>query len=307
MVANWDEAWTEIEPVRVTDLFEVTRLVFANMTGVDREFTAMTRTWWARLLGHVSIPFYLLRSGLGYKVMRGGQIAAFAFVSLRPQSGYIYNVVVHHPFRRLGLGYALMGYLEHKIQRQGKGWAALQVDADNDPAQSLYLRLGYQPYHPSFWRWEGERWPRCPVHSEVQLANVWGRGRTLYQKYITLEQEVGDAWAAAIVRAEYPLPRPTQGQEYRCLWQGREIGYGWANGGERGTMLILLLHPDGWGHNGILPGVVQLMLDQAGARWGPIDLHLGSTGHFDAAAPLLIPLGFTPRPQRRILMLKQLR
>jgi hypothetical protein len=48
------------------------------------------------------------------------------------------------------------------------------------------------------------------------------------------------------------------------------------------------------------------MLDQAGARWGPIDLHLGSTGHSDAAAPLLQSLGFTPRPQPRILMLKQL-
>ncbi|MBK9049446.1 MAG: hypothetical protein IPL78_00585 [Chloroflexi bacterium] len=71
------------EPVRTGDLRQITRLVFANMTGVDQQFTAMTRHWLSRLYNQVTIPFYLLTSGWGYKVVRGGQIAGFAYLSLR--------------------------------------------------------------------------------------------------------------------------------------------------------------------------------------------------------------------------------
>ncbi len=301
-----DRQLGEVEPVRTGDLRQITRLVFANMTGVDQQFTAMTRHWLSRLYNQVTIPFYLLTSGWGYKVVRGGQIAGFAYLSLRPQSGYIFNVVVDHPFRRLGVGRTLMLYLEQKIRQHGRAWATLQVDAGNAPAQTLYHSLGYQPYHPYFWHWAGRHWLRQEIPEWACLVGVRGRGRGLYHHFATLERETGDPWAASLVGNEYPLPRPTHGQEWRCVWQGQDVGYAWVDGGNEGTGMILLLQPQWWGQGDVLSGFVQLLLDEVGGRQGVVDLHLGSSGHHDAAAAILQPLGFIPRPQPRILMLKNL-
>lgn len=297
--------FAEVEPVRIGDLGQITQLVFANMTGVDQQFTVMTRHWFSRLYNQITIPLYLLTSGWGFKVMRGGQIAGFAFLSLRPQSGYIFNVVVDHPFRRMGVGRLLMTYLEQSIRQQGRIWATLQVDAGNEPAQTLYQSLGYQSYHPHFWHWPGARWLRQEISPSARLVGVRGRGRTLYHHFATLERETGDAWAANLVGNEYSLPRPTQGQEWRCVWQGQDIGYAWVDGGDEGAGLILLWHPQWWGQGSVL-SFVQLLLDEVGRRRGVIDLHLGSSGHDDAAAAILKPLGFVPRTQPRILMLKNL-
>lgn len=83
MVAITPKQSVKVVPIQVTDLGTITRLVFANMTGVDQQFTAMTRHRFARLYNYLSIPFYLLTSGAGFKIERDEQIAAFAYLSLR--------------------------------------------------------------------------------------------------------------------------------------------------------------------------------------------------------------------------------
>ena len=307
MLAEMNEAFALVEAVRPRDLWRITALVFANMTGVDQQFTAMTSHWLNRLWGWVYLPFYLLTAGRGFKICQGKQVAGFAYLHLRPQSGYIFNVVVDHPFRRQGVGRTLMNFLEREIGRAGRPWAVLQVDGGNIPAQTLYTQLGYQAYHPYFWQWQGGRWSRQPVDPLARLERTRGRGRTLYHYFAHLERKNGDADVAAIVGAEYPIPRPIAGQEYRCVWADDEIGYGWATSSEEGTVLVLLLHPAVWGLSGMLRSFVQLLLDEVGGRRGVIDLHLGSHGHHDAAAAPLQTIGFASRNQPRILMLKKLK
>lgn len=304
MVAAMKESLAGVQPIRLTDLWSVTQLVFANMMGVDQQFTALNQNLVTRLFNHLTIPLYLLTAGRGFKVVKEGQVAGFAYLSLRPRSGYIFNVVVDHPFRRQGVGHTLMTYLEQQIRRRGRQWAVLQVDAGNEPAQNLYLRLGYQPYHPSFWQWNGGRWPKQVVHTDAWLEPVRGRGRALYHYYAGLERDNGDAWAAPLVANEYAMPRPVGGQEWRCVWEGNEVGYAWATTGQNGTVLVLLLHPSGWHKTVWLISFLQLLLDEVGGRRGVIDVHVGSSEHYAAAAGTLQPLGFTPRSQPRILMLK---
>lgn len=304
MVATMKDSLADVQPIRLTDIGSVTQLVFANMMGVDQQFTALNQNPVTRFFNHLIIPLYLLTAGRGFKVVRAKQIAGFAYLSLRPRSGYIFNVVVDHPFRRQGVGYTLMTYLEREIRRKGRQWAVLQVDAGNEPAQNLYLRLGYQAYHSSFWQWNGGHWLKQVVHPEAWLEPVRGRGRTLYHYYAGLERDNGDAWAAPIVASEYAMPRPTGGQEWRCVWEGNEVGYAWAAISKEGTVLILLLHPAGWHKTTWLMSFLQLLLDEVGGRRGLIDVHVGSREHYTAAADILQPLGFTPRSQPRILMLK---
>lgn len=304
MVATMKDSPADVQPIHLTDLWSVTQLVFANMIGVDQQFTALNQSPVTRFFNHLTIPLYLLTAGRGFKVLREGQVAGFAYLSLRPRSGYIFNVVVDHPFRRQGVGYTLMTYLEQEVRRKKRQWAVLQVDAGNEPAQNLYLRLGYHAYHPSFWQWNGGRWLKQVVHPDAWLEPV--KGRALYHYYAGLERNSGDAWAASIVASEYSMPRPTGGQEWRCIWEGNEVGYGWATTGKEGTVLILLLHPDGWHKTGWLISFLQLLLDEVGGRRGLIDIHVGSSGHYTAAADILQPLGFVPRSQPRILMLKNL-
>ena len=306
MVAITPKQSVKVVPIQVTDLGTITRLVFANMTGVDQQFTAMTRHRFARLYNYLSIPFYLLTSGAGFKIERDEQIAAFAYLSLRPRSGYIYNVVVDHPFRRLGLGQTLMRHLEQEIRRQGRHWAVLQVDEGNTPARNLYQMLGYKPYHPHFWHWQHSRWFTQTTVPGAELTHSWGRGRVLYHHFASLERDRGDAWAATLVGDEYPLPRPEQGQEWCCLWHGQEIGYAWADSSPQGNVLVLLLEPRWWGKREPTLTFIQLLLEKIGGQRGVIDLHLGSSEHHTAAATLLTPLGFIIHTQPRILMLKRL-
>ena len=306
MVVAMNKEFRSVERVRIGDLWQVTALVFANMTGVDQQFTAMTDHWLGWLWSWIYLPFYLLTAGRGFKICQGRRLAGFAYLHLRPQSGYIFNVVVDHPFRRQGVGRTLMHYLEQEISRAGRHWAVLQVDGGNIPAQRLYTDLGYQAYHPFFWQWSGGRWPHQLVDASARLERPWGRGRALYHYFATLERETGDAPVAAIIDAEYPIPRPVAGEEWRCVWQGQDVGYGWGSASDAGTVLVLLLQPTLWGDVEVLRSFVQMLLDEVGGRRGVIDLHLGSGGHHDAAANTLQSLGFTPRSQPRILMVKEL-
>lgn len=54
------------------------------------------------------------------------------------------NVAVHPEYRRRGLARRLMDASMDAIRQGGGSAAILQVDADNEPARQLYLRLGYR-------------------------------------------------------------------------------------------------------------------------------------------------------------------
>ena len=57
----------------------------------------------------------------------------------------IANVAVTKDYQRRGIGRALVEAAVQRIDDRRGGWAVLQVRTDNDVAQGLYKRLGFEP------------------------------------------------------------------------------------------------------------------------------------------------------------------
>jgi ribosomal protein S18 acetylase RimI-like enzyme len=289
--------------VRVTDLWAITRMVFANMSGIDQQFTDFARNPLFRLGAHLFLPFYFLTAGRGYKIAVGGEVAACAFLHLRQMSAYVFNVSVNRPYRRRGLARRLMVHLEDITRRRGLPWMALQVDEGNAPAQRLYESLGYFAYHPQFYRREEQRPLPASLENRVRVAPLISGGRSFFDRYADLERQAGDSWAARVVGQDYTsLPLPG-GRFWRCSLDQVEIGAAWSAGPRDAPVTALVLAQEYWGHP-LTPAIVGELIGQANAQPATIDLHLGSSAHHKAAAPVLQAASFAPQTQPRILMLK---
>ena len=297
-----------IKPVRPWDLPQMTRMAYANMTGVDVEFTRFARSPLLRALGYVILPFYLLTSGRGFKAVVGDETVGCAYLHLRHLSGLAFNVHVNRPYRRRGIGMALMEHVESVTRRQGLPWIGLQVDEGNQPAQELYRRLGYRPYNPTFLFHEQGPLSLPSAAPGITLEPLTkGRGRRLYRRFMRIERQAGDEWAASVVEADFEEGPPSGGYFWRCLLNQQEIGCLWLDDGRRGQTATLLLRPHHWGQTMLTYGLLHHLLKHAGAPPGPLGLHFGSSSHFRAARPIFRELNFHERRRPRILMLKELR
>lgn len=307
-MAGMDGRDFSIRPVRFRDLPTLTQMAFANMTGVDAEFTRFARHRLWRLLGQVFIPFYLLTSGRGYKAVVNGEIAGCAYLHLRELSGTAFNVNVNRPYRRQGIGRALMRHLEDQVRATGRGWIALQVDRGNEPAERLYESLHYRPYHS------------CYLHSKRELVLPPPRlehasldplppheGRQRFHHFAELERREGDSWAARVLEHDFTEYPPSGGLFWRCLDGREEIGCAWQSRGERKMAVTLLLKPAYWQQPMITLGLLHLLQAQRGNQPLAFDVHFGSSSHHAAAAPTLLEMGFKTTRRARILMLKELK
>ncbi len=61
-----------------------------------------------------------------------------------PPTGFIYDLLIHGPFRRKGYGRQSMIALEEKARELGLASISLHVFEDNEPARALYGTLGYR-------------------------------------------------------------------------------------------------------------------------------------------------------------------
>jgi GNAT superfamily N-acetyltransferase len=296
-----------IEPVGVRDMLAISQMTQANMTGVDPHFTKMVRRPLNRWLANLSLPFYFMFSGRGFKAVSQGRILGFAFLALRQRSGYVFNVNVNRPYRRQGVAQLLMHHLEQVTRERQRHWIALQVDESNLPARRLYDKLGYRAYHPDLLRHENPTAMPLSLAGGVELRPVPGhQGRQQFRRYQAEELRIGDSWAAGTV-VEYDLLPPNAAYS-QCLVQRQAIGCAWLMllGGGRQAVASLALRPDFWGHFSTV-SLVQLLLDEVESRPPQqFDVYLASSQHHQAAQPLLEGLGFRPALQPRMLMLKAL-
>ncbi len=53
------------------------------------------------------------------------------------------NVAVHPQYRRQGIAQALVQELALRLKEKGSRWLTLEVRASNEPAKSLYEKLGF--------------------------------------------------------------------------------------------------------------------------------------------------------------------
>lgn len=70
-----------------------------------------------------------------------------------PPHPWLYGLHVAATCRRQGVGRALMGAAEDLARRRGVDCLSLDVDTDDDTAQSFYAALGYTFVRPHNHRW----------------------------------------------------------------------------------------------------------------------------------------------------------
>ena len=116
---------TQVRPIQVTDLWAITRMTFANMTGVDRYFTSVTQNPLSRWLYYPKLMLDLSIAGRGYKAVRGGAIIGCAYVHYYSSSAFVFNVMVNRPYRRQGVGTRLMALTERVARKSGRTRMAL--------------------------------------------------------------------------------------------------------------------------------------------------------------------------------------
>ncbi len=295
----------EIKRVRVADLPAITRMAYANMTGVDPQFTELVNNPIGRVMGYFLFPLYFSFSGKGYKAVYQGKIAGCAYLHLNKHSGYIFNVSVNRANRRQGIGRQLMNHLETVTKSHGRFLLALQVEDNNLPAKNLYRDLGYQPFHPHFLRYDMSWELRQAVESAVALEPLnrpWG-GRFFY-RYQKIDQREGDTWAHKAVE-DYQR-NETQGGEkfWRCLLNGEEAGAAFQQKTKGGVNLKLAMKPAYWGHVGT-SGLVKQLIDLSSPDRPRVDLYFCSSSHHQAAVTIFKGLGFKEMTQPRLLMVKE--
>jgi GNAT superfamily N-acetyltransferase len=295
----------DIRTIKVTDLLTLTRMTHENMVGADRQFTQLISSRTGYLMSFLAMPIIFLFSGTGYKAVVDQSMVGCAYLSLRKRSGYAFNVGVLLPHRRLGIGYALMEHIESVAKNRNRRWMALQVDNGNQPAQSLYARLGYSPYHPNYYVGEANnlRWSREQDTVQIEYLTQ-SYGSRLFSKYIEIERSTGDGWASEIV-AECVPRSPASGSYWQCLSGKDVVGCLRIDRKSDILKLYLALNPVYWGDDKILELVV-MALETAQESPAQVEIHLGSSLHYDRAGPLMKGLGFDTRAQSRILMLKRL-
>ncbi|MDX1662641.1 MAG: GNAT family N-acetyltransferase [Candidatus Promineifilaceae bacterium] len=296
-----------IERVKLWDMPTMTRMAYANMTGADVEFTRMAGNPLFRALGYLVLPFYLATAGQGYKAVLEGRTVGCAFLHLRQSSGLVFNVSVNESYRRRGIGRALMKHLEAQGRQGNVGWLGLQVDEGNVPAQRLYLDLGYRPYHPYYFCFSGRRSPFADALPNVRLEALRGRaGHRLYMHYLHQEQEVGDAWAADVVRKDFADGPNTGGRFWRLLIRDDEAGCAWVSNRGLGPTVMFALKPTYWGEAGPTAGLLHLLFQEMPSGKARMNLFFGSSSHQQAVAPLLEAHRFRQQRRKRILMLKEI-
>jgi GNAT superfamily N-acetyltransferase len=282
-------------------------MAYANMTGVDREFTRSTSGPIAHALGYVILPLYLLTSGRGYKAVVGGEIAGCAFLHMRRLSGFVFNVNVNAAYRRKGIGRALMEHLEKEVRRTGRRWVGLHLDDGNEPAQRLYEAIGYRDYHHRFLRSHD-----LSILQQPELPNIVARAlarheaTSVWKRYADLERREGDVWAARVVREDYDEGPPSGGAFWACTSNGEEIGCAWMGGKADWPTVHLLLRSEYWNRRMPVATLLRILMRDRDVEPQALDLHAGSSTHYEAMHALLRDYGFTPRNRARILMLKEL-
>jgi ribosomal protein S18 acetylase RimI-like enzyme len=106
---------------------------FAHLANtVEQYLSKETPLWWVESVEHRSTPAACLWLGNAINQVNGDRHA------------YIFLLYVQPEHRRQGLGSALMRLAETWAIERGDRQIGLQVFANNQPALTLYTKLGYQ-------------------------------------------------------------------------------------------------------------------------------------------------------------------
>lgn len=298
-----------ISAVGTLDVATITRMAYANMNGSDRQFTKLMENPLSRWVSYLTLPFYFLWAGEGYKYVLDGRIAGCAYLHIQPNSGYIFNVNVNDRYRRKGIAQSLMVKLEEKTRASGRKWTALQVDTDNLAARNLYEKIGYSPYNTSFLR---IGMPLLSLISDNQVEDGFIKlrrlsaynGRQLFNRYLEHERDEGETIGRSAVE-DYETGRLGSGPYWSCEVEGKAIGSIVRTKMKNGPVFNLAFKRPAWGPLSLTCAAMAAKADISDGVHG-VELVFGSSSHIERAKDALIDVKYEERIQSRMLMFKKL-
>jgi len=279
-------------------------MAYKNMYGADRVFTELVANPLSRWASYVYMPFYFMVAGRGYKSVVENQIAGCAYLHLRNNSGFIFNVNVNRSYRRQGIANQLMNHLEEITTSGGKSWTALQVDNANIPARNLYRKLGYKPYNPSIFRWEETSPIKFEGENGFELDRLSPyRGSHLFNQFRAAEIQRDGLTVLDV--DDYDDDRGIASYYWRCLYHNNVVGCASKSGSESRPFFRIVLDEEYWGHS-LVTGLIGSLFSELKRLPSRVDVAFGSSAHSAEGESILEDLNFTKRTKSRLLMFKSL-
>lgn len=251
------------------------------------------------------LPTYYHLTTSGYGAFVGEELAGWLYLRGRRQILYIETLATRPAWRKQGIGNALVCFAEAQARELHRQWLGLTVTATNEAAVRLYERNGYRRAHWRIVQHDGEKGLPSAHDQTVRLQPVFGLAAwRAYRRFTAIDLEAGDGWAApASTRLLGFDPHRQPGREWLVMVDDQPVAYLNKHGSRACPNIYLACGPDWWKDHRIVQAIgVSLNGDILSAR--SISLRLASSGHHDAALPLLSETGFVTRPAGVFKMFK---
>ncbi len=129
-----------MHPYDIADVLELERKAFGNMAWHSNDFESA-------ISSSYDFPFVIHKRPLPDKESMDAYIdnvAGYGILRLLGPEAEIENICVSDSIRRKGIGKALMQHMINVAQKNNASTIYLEVRAANDPAKSLYTKMGFE-------------------------------------------------------------------------------------------------------------------------------------------------------------------
>jgi GNAT superfamily N-acetyltransferase len=287
-----------ISPLPFWPTLESTGDLLAAMLEQD----AMFQKWLGRsgilraLTRSIFMPLYYHMITSGYGAFIGEELAGWLYLRGWRQILYIETLATKPAWRKQGVASALLRFAEEQARELHRQWLGLTVTASNEAAVQLYEKHGYRRAH---WRIAqcdgGASLPSGESH-EVRLQPIFGpTAWRAHRRFTAIDLAAGEGWVApASTRLLDFDPHRQLGREWLVNINDERVAYLNRYGSRSGPHMYLACGPDWWADPRMTQAIGAALSIGAPASKG-ITLRLASSGHHDAALPLLSALGFGSR------------
>lgn len=274
-------------------------ITFQKLLGRSRILRALARG--------LLLPLYYHLATSGYGAFVGEELAGWLYLRGWRQILYIETLATRPAWRKQGIGDALMCFAENQARELHRQWLGLTVSAANEAAVQLYERQGYCRAHWRIVQHDGEKGLPSEGDPHVRLQPIFGLAAWQAHRHFTaLDLGAGDGWVApASTRLMEFDPHRQLGREWLVMVDDQPVAYLNRHGSRACPNLYLACGPDWWGNRRITQTIVATLNEDTFASRS-ISLRLASSGHHDAALPLLLETGFVTHPTSTFKMFKYL-
>jgi ribosomal protein S18 acetylase RimI-like enzyme len=297
-----------IRPLTFVDTYQSVGTLIDALSEQDITYqhTLASRPFLRLIVRLILMPPFLHLASSGYGAFIDEQFVGWLYLSFRRRAQYISVLAVHPEWRRRGVGRALLAFAEGQARALRRRWLGLGVTVRNAPAISLYESMGFRRSH---WRiYQRQSGAIIPVRSEaVRLHRLVGpTAWRAHQRITSADLEAGDPWGVEII-SRFLLGDPVRwlGRRWLAQTEGKPEAYISLRGPRTHPSLFLAAPKHWWGTSEELEAI-KGALDTLRETPPSIDLHLGSTGHHEAARDILESVGFVEQPALRTTMFKPL-